>query len=149
MNRLMLRDRFTGPVERFRDEMDELVQKLFGDGAVPSAQAAWAPRVDVTESEQEFLVKADLPGVPASAVNVSVTDGVLVLKGERNEVRKEEKEARQRYERFIGSFYREIPVPAGVDPDKITAEAANGVVTVRLPKKPELKPRQITIRETK
>jgi HSP20 family protein len=149
MKGLALRDRFTGSVERFRDEMDDLVQRLFGDGAAPAARAAWAPRVDVTESDQEFLVKADLPGVPVSAVNVSVTDGVLVLKGERNEERKDEKEGFRRYERFTGSFYREISVPAGVDADKITAEATNGVVSVRLPKKPEVKPRQIPIRDAK
>jgi HSP20 family protein len=149
MKGLALRDRFGGTVERFRDEIDELLQKMLGDGPVVTGSPVWAPRVDVSETDQEFLVKADLPGVEAKNIDVSVAEGVLLLKGERQEERREQKKGYQRYERFAGSFYREIPIPAGVDADKITAESANGVVSIRLPKKPELKPKKIAVQEAR
>lgn len=147
MKALALRDRFGGQLERFRDEIDELFQKMVGDGAAMNGSSAWAPRVDVSETDQEFLVKADLPGVEAKNIDISVSDGVLVLKGERKVERKEEKKGYQRFERFAGSFYREIPIPVSVDAERITADTASGVVSVHLPKKPELKPKKIAVRE--
>ncbi|MDB5313669.1 MAG: heat shock protein Hsp20 [Gemmataceae bacterium] len=99
--------------------------------------------MDVPETDQEFLVKADLPGVETKHIDNSVSNGVLVLTGERTK----EKKRYQRYERFAGSFCREIPIPAIVDADKIAAESAGGVVSVRLPKKPELKPKKIAVQE--
>ena len=149
MKELALRDRFGSSLERFRSEFDDLFQRMFGDGPVATAPATWAPRVDVSETDQEFLVKADLPGVEAKNMDISVSDGVRVLKGERKEEKRDEKKGYQRYERFTGSFYREIPIPASVDADKITAESAKGVVCVRLPKKPELKPKKIAIQEAR
>ena len=149
MKPLALRDRFGLPLERFRDEMEELFHKTFGDGEVMTGSMAWAPRVDVSETEQEFLVKADLPGVDAKNIDISVSDGMLLLKGERKEERKEEKKGYQRYERHTGSFYREIPIPTSVDAERITAESVSGVVSVHLPKKPELKPKKILVKESK
>lgn len=148
MKGLALRNRFGGTIDRFRDEIDELFQRMLGERTA-GGPPAWAPRVDVSETDQEFVVKADLPGVVAKDIEVSVSDGALILKGERKEEKKKEEKGCRRYERFAGSFYREIPIPASVDADKITAESANGVVSVRLPKKPELKPKKIAVQETK
>ena len=144
------RTRFGSTIDMFREEIDDLFRKMFGGGSLATNGASvWSPHVDVTEGEQEFVVKADLPGVATKDIDVSVTDGVLVLKGERCEEKREEKKGYQRYERFTGSFYREIPIPSSVDADSISAQSSQGVVTVRLPKKPELKPRKIAVQETK
>jgi HSP20 family protein len=69
----------------------------------------------------------------------------MVIRGEKKEEREEKQKGYRRYERFAGSFYREVPLPPGADADKITAETAKGVVTVRIPKKPELQPRKIAV----
>jgi len=126
--------------------MDEMFRRLLGepldsDGKVP----AWTPRIDVEETDKEILVKADLPGVDPKDVDVSVHDDTLFLKGEKKEEHEEKKKNYHRVERFEGSFYRAIPLPAGTDPDKVLASSAKGVVTVTIPKKPELLPRKITV----
>ena len=103
----------------------------------------WTPWVDVVEMEKELVVKVDLPGVDPKDVEVYIANGSLILKG----IKKEEKEAKianvYRMERFVGTFYREVPLPIGVNEEKITATTANGVLTVIIPKKPEVRPTKV------
>jgi HSP20 family protein len=130
-----------GPLQFLRREMDNWIEHFFPETIRefgPVAMPEWSPRVDVEETEKELLVKADLPGVDPKDVEVSVMEGALVLRGEKKEVREDKKKNYHRVERFIGKFYREIPIPAGVDPDKIAATCGKGVVTVTIPKKPEI-----------
>jgi HSP20 family protein len=135
-----------GLLEPFRKEMEEVMERFFGDEAVTRLPArTWAPRVDVEETDREILVKADLPGVDPKAVEVSVENGVLTVRGEKKEEKEERKKNYHRVERFAGSFYRAIPLPAGADAEKVTATSANGVVTVTIPKKPEAQPKKITV----
>jgi len=107
---------------------------------------AFAPRVDIVENEKEVIVKADLPGVDPKDVDVSVVEGCLVLKGEKKEVHEEKKQNYHRLERFTGKFLREIPLPPGVDPEKIAAVCTKGVITVTIPKKPEVMPKKIAVK---
>jgi HSP20 family protein len=130
-----------GPFQLLRREMDNWFEHFFPEPIReigPVAAPEWAPRVDVEETDKELVVKADLPGVDPKDVDVSVTEGALVLRGEKKEVREDKKKNYHRVERFIGKFYREIPLPAGVDPDKIAATCGKGVVTVTIPRKPEI-----------
>jgi HSP20 family protein len=135
-----------GLLEPFRREMDELFERFFreegGDGAT---FRAWAPRVDVKETDKEILVKADLPGVEAKDIEVTVADGVLTLRGEKKEEKEERKENYYRSERFAGRFYREIPLPPGADAEKVSAASTKGVVTITIPKKPEAQPKKIAV----
>jgi HSP20 family protein len=138
-----------GFMEPFRKEMETLFSRFFGEengnGPMLRAAQAWAPRVDVEETDKEILVKADLPGVDPKAVEVSVQDNVLTVRGEKKEEKEEKKKNYHRVERFAGSFYRAIPLPPGADAEKVAATSANGVVTITIPKKLESQPRKITV----
>jgi len=134
-----------GALETFRNEMEELARHFFGDGE-NGGGANWAPRVDVEETDKEILVKADLPGVDPKDVEISVTDNALVVRGEKKEEHEEKKKHCHRMERFVGSFYREVPLPSGADLDKIVANSSKGVITVTIPKKPEVMAKKITVR---
>jgi HSP20 family protein len=138
----------TGLLEPLRQEMEELFQRflepLGGNGH--RTLPAWAPRVDIAETDKEVVVKADLPGVDAKDVEISVADAALVLRGEKKEEKEEKKKNYHRVERFLGQFYREIPLPAGADPERITAASAKGVITITIPKKPEVQPKKIPVK---
>jgi HSP20 family protein len=141
--------REAGPFELMRREMDELMKFFNGPFVEPErAPLAWVPRVDVEETEKEFVVKADLPGVDPKDVEVTLSENVLVLRGKKNEEKEEKKPNYHRVERFIGEFYREVSLPAAADPEKITASAGKGVITVTIPKKPETIAKKITVKPT-
>jgi HSP20 family protein len=151
MNTLIPWGRTENWLEDFRHEMDETLQRFFRPMAEARGLVAqtWAPRVDVEEGDKAIVVKADLPGVNAGDVEITVTNGSLVLRGERKEEKEEKGKAYQRVERFVGKFYREIPLPAGVDKERITAESANGVITVTIPKPAEVQPKKIAVKASK
>ena len=129
----------------FRHEMEDLFDRFFSDdGSNGQAQIAWAPHVDVEETDKEFLIKADLPGVDPKDVDIQVVDNVLTVRGEKKE-QKEEKKNFHRVERFAGSFYRAISLPTGADAEKVAATSTNGVVTISIPKRPESQPKKIAI----
>jgi HSP20 family protein len=140
-----------GLMERFREEMGDLFDRFFDEPFPPMigtgvAAKTWAPLVDVTETERELVVTADLPGIDAKDVTVTVRDGVLVLEGERKAEAEEKGKEFHRVERFFGKFHRSVTLPPVADPERIVAESANGVITIRVPKKPGAVPRRIAIR---
>ncbi len=94
-----------------------------------------APSVDMYEDDQQIVVKLDLPGVDPNAIDLTVDEGVLVVRGERAEQEPEERVAWHARERWRGRFSRAIPLSSQVDVDRITANMKNGVLTVTLPKK--------------
>ena len=121
-----------------RNPFDELAsfwpRDLFARfGGSPLAME-WSPRCDVTESDDAIVVHAELPGVEAKDMDVSIHEGVLAIRGEKRSERKEEKEGRSYSERFFGSFERRIALPSTVDEDRIEASLKDGVLEVRLPK---------------
>ena len=131
-----------GMLEPFRREMESVLEKFFGEeNGMLASMKAWAPRVDVEETDKEIVVKADLPGVDPKAVE----NGILTVRGEKKEEKEEKKKNYHRVERFSGSFYRAIPLPPGADADKMAATSANGVVTITVPKKPDAQPKKITV----
>lgn len=142
------RRRMELPLTPFWPEAGRLIRRFFGDleEAAPEEEI-WAPRVDVEETEKEIVVKADLPGVEPKDVEVTVSDGALVLRGERKEEHEEKGKNYRRVERFVGKFYRELPLPEGADTEKITATGAHGVLTVIVPRKAEVLPKKIPVKE--
>ncbi|MFN4259973.1 MAG: Hsp20/alpha crystallin family protein [Gemmataceae bacterium] len=140
----------TDLISQMRGEMDRLFQRfqgnLFGDGGWPIAGQVWAPQVDLEETDKSFIVKVDLPGVEPKEVEVTFQDGALILQGEKKLEREESKKNYHVTERFVGKFYRSIPLPSGIDADQIQASSANGVLTVTVPKRPDAQPKKIPIR---
>lgn len=128
--------------ESFRDEMEDLFDRVVGDG---EAVRAWAPSVDVEETDKEIIVKADLPGVDSKDIDIQVVDNVLTVRGGKEEQKEEKKKNYHRVERFSGQFYRAIRLPAVADANKVAATSANGTVTITIPKKAEAQPKKIVI----
>jgi HSP20 family protein len=117
---------------------DFSLSRLFdGDGP-----AAWTPAVDVLESKDDVVVKADVPGLSKGDIEVSVRNGALEIRGEKKEERRTQRKGVVRTERSFGSFYRSIPLPDGVNESKIKASYKNGVLEVKLPKVEGAKSRQ-------
>lgn len=94
----------------------------------------WSPSTDVYEKDGLIVVKAELPGVNKEDISVTLESGDLVIKGERQSEEEVEEESYYRMERFSGSFYRRVPLPEGVDEDRISAEYKDGVLEIRVPK---------------
>ena len=101
-----------------------------------------APAVDIAEREKEYEITAELPGMEEKNIDVKFADGVLTIKGEKQEEKEEKKKNYYLSERRFGSFQRSFQVPEGVDADKIDASFKNGVLTVILPKSPEAQKRE-------
>ncbi len=133
------------PLELLRDEMDTLFRRFFGDEATGNGHAIWGPRVDVEETDKEVVITADLPGIDPKEIEITLAHDVLTLRGERKEEREKKEKNYHRTERMIGRFYREIALPAGTDAEKVVAEANNGVITIRVPKKPEVQAKKVAI----
>lgn len=133
---------------RLRHEMNE----LFG-GAFPAhwpdgdslLESAWSPQVDVTDSKDEILVKAELPGMDKADVKISVENNVLTIQGEKKKETGSADKETVRSERYYGSFSRSFTLPAGVEAEKAKASFRNGVLEPSIPKTEAAKPRQINI----
>lgn len=144
MSSLIPWSRTFSPLNRLRTELDEMFDR-FGNEPL-FGNSNWEPRVDIEETDKEITVKADLPGVDAKDIDVQVVDGVLTIKGEKKEAKEEKKKNYHRVERFVGSFYRAIPLPAGADAEKVAAMSSKGVITVSIPKKVEMQPKKIAVK---
>ena len=139
----------------FRDlsVLQERMNRLFEDagrtyrGDEASATTTWSPAVDIFETENDIMVKAELPGIERKDITLNLDNNVLTLKGER----KFEKETRQenyhRIERSYGGFSRAFSIPAIVDEEKIRADYKDGILSIALPKKDQVKPKEIRIGE--
>jgi HSP20 family protein len=107
---------------------------------------AIAPTVDVTESDERYLITAEVPGVKKGDLTLEIHEGVLTLRGEKKEEREETREKARRLERRYGAFSRSFTLPADADPAKIDATFADGVLKIAIPKRPEAKPAQVSIK---
>jgi HSP20 family protein len=120
--------------------------RLFEDflGDQPRS-AQFAPAVEVTETDDAYVVKAEIPGTKPEDVHVELHDGVLTLRGEKRQERDEDKEHVRYVERVYGSFSRSFALPQNADQEKVEAGFKDGVLTLRVPKREEAKPRTINI----
>ena len=139
--------------EPFRDlvttqrEFDRLFKEaftpLFGEGELSTR--TWAPPVDIYETENDIVLKAELPGVDPKDVEVRVEDSTLYLKGERKFEKEVKDENYHRVERSYGSFARSFSLPNSINAEKVKAEYKDGLLTLTLPKREEAKPRTVKI----
>ena len=106
----------------------------------------WSPQVDITEDDQEYLIKADLPEMKKEDVKVVVENGILSVSGERKTEKEEQRKKYHRIERSYGSFRRGFLVPEDADGTKVKAEFKNGVLKVHLPKSPAAKPKAVEVK---
>ncbi len=136
-----------GEISPFRKEMDDLWSRFFGE--TPFARRLteeWSPSVDISETEESFVIKAELPGLEAKDVNVSISGDLLIIKGEKKKEEEEKDEHHYCAERYYGSFQRTFQLPTGVHGDKIEATFDKGVLKVTLPRIEEAKKKEIEIK---
>ena len=135
-------------VSRLRREMDRLWEDYFGPGrrALQPLAEAWMPAIDVSESGDKVTVKAEVPGMDAKDIEISMVGDTLTIKGEKKFEKEEKDENYHMVERSYGSFVRTLRMPAPVDANKIEANYKNGVLTITCPKKEEVKPKAIEIK---
>lgn len=132
------------------DPIDRLFEDSLGRfritwGSDTLKGASWSPAVDIVETENDIVLKADLPGIDPKDVDVQVQNGTLTLKGKRKFESDVKEDNFRRIERVYGSFLRSFALPQIVDADNVAAEYRDGVLEVRLPKRPEAKPKQIKV----
>ena len=139
-----------GNLFSFPNEM----KRIFGDffesheGRTDTEETSWVPTVDISETENGYEIRAELPGVSEKDVNVSVTDNVLTVKGEKRQEEKTEGKDYHRVERRYGSFQRRFTLPRNVETDTIKAGFKDGVLTLGIPKPEAVKPTEIPITTT-
>ncbi len=136
---------------RFQEDFDQLTRamgerwpSLFEEEG-EMATREWMPSVDVIEEDNQFLVKADIPGVDPKDIEVTLDGGNLVIRGERKWEKEEKKEGYMRTECSHGMFYRRFNLPETADPEKISAKGKDGVLTVTIGKREVSKPKRISI----
>src|SRR5437660_2683593 len=131
-----------------QNEMNRLFNTFF-DAPSPSnggsALRRWIPAMDLVETGEDFVLRADLPGLSEEHVNIELEDNVLTISGERKAEHQERKEGYYRVERASGSFSRSLTLPEGVDPERVKASFDRGVLEVRVPKPEARKPRKVAI----
>ncbi len=115
------------------------------DKLANEAEGSWHPSVDISENENAFVLKAELPGVSREDINIDINNKTLTLKGEKKFEEKTEKENYVRVERSYGSFSRTFTLSDKVDTENVKASYKDGVLEVTLPKKEEAKPREIKV----
>jgi HSP20 family protein len=143
---MVYRGSLTGPVFGLRREIDRLFEDTFGGG---SARSGWVPAVDIREDNNEIALEIELPGIKPSDVEVTAENGVLTIRGEKQGSSTEGSEGRYHVvERSYGSFTRSFQLPTGVDEQRIEADFADGLLTVRIPKAALAQPRRIEIRNS-
>ena len=114
-----------------------------GDEAVT---ADWVPSVDVKEEAQRFVIHADVPGVDPKDIEVTMEDGVLTIRGQRQSEAREEKDGWTRVERSTGQFFRRFTLPDTAEADGISAKGVNGVLEIVIPKQARVQPRRIAVK---
>ncbi len=130
-------DEFPVGLRLFQDTVNRLLDQ--------STARPWVPPVDIFETENEWVLKADLPDVKLENVDIQIENGTLTLKGERKFQRDDNGKGYHRVERSYGNFARYFTLPETVDTEKVRADYANGVLSVTLPKKEVAKPRTIKV----
>ena len=139
-----------GELSSFRGEMDRLQDKLFGERPfVRAFTEEWSPTVDISETKDKLLIKAELPGLEAKDVNVSISGDLLIIKGEKEKEEEEKDEHYHCIERCYGSFQRSFRLPVNVQGDKVEAAFDKGVLKITLPKVEEAKKKEIAIKINK
>jgi HSP20 family protein len=132
-------------VSTLQDQINRLFNETFDHSSEEGNLTTWAPAVDIHETEQELVVKADLPGVKAEDLDVRVENNLLTIRGERKFEKKVNEQNYLRVERSYGSFSRSFSLANTVNTEAIKADYKDGVLTLSIPKREEAKPKQIKV----
>jgi HSP20 family protein len=124
------------------------VNRLFNSLLEPANEQTqrWMPAMDLVEAEDHFVLNADLPGLGEDDVSIEIRDGTLTVSGERKHEHEQKERGYYRVERTFGRFSRSLQLPEGIDPDSVSAEFDKGVLSIRIPKPEERKPRRVQIK---
>jgi len=136
-----------GELARMRKEMDRLFENFFSTRPRRTGllEGTWQPSVDVSETDDEIIVKAELPGLTHDDINISLTDNVLTIKGEKKQEKEDKGENYHRVERSYGNFQRTFTLPSSVQSENTKATFKDGILTINIPKTEEAKPKEIKI----
>jgi HSP20 family protein len=143
-NQMTYRDPFRD-VSSLSEEVERMFRQALGSRETATA-GAWAPALDVEETEEGFTLHVELPGVAADDVEVSLEENVLTITGERRFYDERGTDGFKRIERHFGRFHRAVRLPDRVDVDQVDASYRDGILTVTVPKAEEAKPRRIEVR---
>ena len=136
-----------GELSSLRREMDNLWNRSLGETPLArTSTESWLPSVDISETKDNFVVKAEFPGLETKDVNVSISGDILTIKGEKKAEEEEKDEHYHRVERYSGSFQRVFQLPSRVKADNIEATFDKGVLKVTLPKVEEAKKKEIKVK---
>ncbi|MFO0512419.1 MAG: Hsp20/alpha crystallin family protein [Gammaproteobacteria bacterium] len=133
-------------LEEFVNRMAPALTRWRGEIDGNGQAVQWSPTADISETDREYIVRAELPGVARKDVKVTVEDGVLTLSGERQYEKEDKSERFHRVERFQGSFARSFSLPDCADASAISAESKDGTLTVHIPKTESAKPKAIDVK---
>ena len=142
------RGRERGGLMEMQDRINRMFDEFFrGFSLFPAAEERmeWLPLVDVSETDDAVRVTAELPGVQAKDVDISLTDDLLTIRGEKKSEQSETKRDYHRVERSYGAFTRTVRLPAAVDADKVEATFKEGVLTITMPKREQTKTRKVKV----
>ena len=131
-------------VDSLQSEVNRVFDAFFGNGNA-SRTRRWVPAMDLVETEEHLVLRADLPGLKRDDVQIEIKDNALSVSGERRGEQEEKAEGYYRVERSFGAFSRSLTLPEGVDPDAVEAEFTEGVLEIRIPKPAERKPHRVEI----
>lgn len=129
-------------------DLDQITSRRYGVAPASeggSTVADWVPAVDVLEQDEQFLIRADLPGVAPEAIEISMDDGVLSLSGERHHESEDVIDGLKRVERVSGKFYRRFNLPDTANAEAISAKSSNGILEIAIPKQPKVQARRISV----
>jgi HSP20 family protein len=132
-------------LDSLQGDMNRLFDRFFEGRTTNGAARRWIPAMDLVETENDLVLRADLPGMTEEDIEIEVKDNVLTLSGERRSENEEKGEGFHRVERSFGRFQRSLTLPRGVDAGKVNARFDNGVLEVRVPKPEETKPTRVAI----
>jgi len=138
----IIRWRPLGEVDSFRREMDRMFENFFGSGTdVGESSLTWYPSVDIKETKDDFVLMAEVPGMSKDDIKINISENTLTIKGEK----KEDDHNYHRVERRYGTFQRSFTLPTQIQGNKVKAAYRDGVLTITMPKKEEVKPKEIPI----
>jgi HSP20 family protein len=132
-------------LDTFPTDLNRFFDRFFGAHAGNAGERRWIPAMDLTETDDSVVLRADLPGMSEDDVEIEVKDRVLTISGERKSEHEEKREGFHRVERSFGRFSRALNLPDGVDPEQVKANFENGVLEVRVPKPEETKATRVQI----
>ena len=137
-------DTYSG-LSGLQEQVNRLFESTFPRRADNSALTTWAPAVDIYETENELVLKADLPAIDEKDLDIRIENNTLTVRGERKFEKQVNEDSYLRVERSYGSFSRSFSLPNTINTEAIRAEYKNGVLTVQMPKRAESKPKQVKV----